>query len=87
VPTTSQRGYGAQHVAQRKAWVPRVQAGTVLCHAKVCLMPNRTIVPGTPWDLGHTEDRTAWTGPEHRRCNRADGGRRRGRRSRKVWKL
>jgi hypothetical protein len=24
-------------------------------------------------DLGHNADRTAWTGLEHRRCNRGEG--------------
>lgn len=70
-----QRGYNAEHDRLRRQWKPKVDAGRVHCHAGVCIEPARFIVPGTPWDLGHTADRTAWTGPEHARCNRAAGGR------------
>jgi hypothetical protein len=76
--TRTQRGYGPDHAALRARWAPLVAAGTVDCHADRCLEPARRIAPGTPWDLGHTADRRRWTGPEHARCNRADGGRRHG---------
>ena len=68
--TTGQRGYGLKHKTQRAKWVKRVDAGGVDCAR--CGQP---IEPGRPWDLGHTEDRTGWTGPEHRACNRKAGGR------------
>ncbi len=74
--TTAQRGYGTPHRKLRARWKPVVDAGHGICHAAICLMPTRHITPGTPWHLGHTPDRTAWTGPEHERCNESDGARR-----------
>ena len=74
--TTKQRGYSGEHPKLRRHWKPIVDAGQAHCHAIVCLQPSRWIQPGTPWHLGHTADRTAWTGPEHERCNTADGARR-----------
>jgi hypothetical protein len=70
--TTTQRGYDAKHKAERKRLEPIVARGGIACAR--CGEP---IVPPEPWDLGHTDDRTGWTGPEHRDCNRADGARKR----------
>jgi hypothetical protein len=67
---TTARGYGAQHQSKREKLAPTVATGTITC-ARCGLL----IAPGQPWDLGHTDDRTSWTGPEHRRCNRVDGTR------------
>lgn len=74
--TTTQRGYGKEHWKLRAQWKPLVEAGQVLCHSRRCLHHTRLIHPGQPWVLGHTDDRTGWTGPEHRRCGCADGARR-----------
>ncbi len=71
--STADRGYGGPHQAERKRWAPKVERGEVECHAVRCLMPNRRIEPGQPWDLGHTPDRSGWTGPEHELCNRSEG--------------
>jgi hypothetical protein len=55
----------------RAAWARKVAAGGVLCAH--CGLP---ILPGEAWDLGHDDtDRRFWTGPEHRRCNRATSAR------------
>jgi hypothetical protein len=69
--TREQRGYGPEHIALRNQWAPKVAAGNV--HCAKCKQP---ITPGTPWHLGHTDDRTQWTGPEHPHCNLSDAGRR-----------
>ena len=69
--TTTQAGYGHSHQAVRAAWRSRVEAGGVDCAR--CGLP---IVPGEPWDLGHSDhDRAKYSGPEHRACNRATAGR------------
>lgn len=70
------RGYNADHRALRLAWKPAVDAGMVDCHADICLMPQRRIAPGSKWCLGHTPDRSGWTGPEHLKCSSSDGARR-----------
>jgi hypothetical protein len=77
---TTARGYGTAHQKLRARLAPIVAAGGVRCAR--CGHP---IIPGTPWDLGHADhDRTVYTGPEHRRCNRGAPMRRRRRRSR-AW--
>lgn len=72
--STTARGYGSKHKAMREAWrVRMVDEGEIVeCHARVCFMTSRVIDPLEPWDLGHTIDRTEWTGPEHRYCNRKE---------------
>ncbi len=86
---TTARGYGHRHQKQRAKWQPTVDAGQAWCHAALCLMGDRWIEPGSQWDLGHTIDRTGWTGPEHARCNRCEGSRRRAanRRPHRRWAL
>ena len=71
--STSERGYGHEHQAERARWKPRVERGDVDCHAVICLEPSRRIAPDARWHLGHTPDRSAWTGPEHERCNTSEG--------------
>ncbi|MBM0275107.1 hypothetical protein [Micromonospora tarensis] len=74
--STTARGYGHPHQQLRDQWAKTIEAErTTHCHATHCLEPTRTIRHGDDWDLGHTDDRTAYTGPEHPRCNRAAGGR------------
>lgn len=71
--TTTERGYGHAHQQERKAWAKELKKVGVL----PCARCGQPIYDGDEWDLGHTDDRSAYTGPEHSRaCNRADGGRR-----------
>lgn len=65
------RGYDHAHRELRKQWAPKVATGSVICGK--C---NNTIQAGAIWHLGHSDDRTAWTGPEHARCNLSDAGKR-----------
>ena len=68
--STAARGYGALHVAERKRLAPIVATGTV-----DCARCGKRIRSTEPWDLGHDDnDRSVWTGPEHRACNRSAGG-------------
>lgn len=73
---TTERGYGSDHQKVRAQWAPIVESGEAWCAEVVCLEPSRWIRPGTPWDLAHSRDRTAYLGPAHARCNRSEGSRR-----------
>jgi len=66
------RGYDAEHDRLRAEWAPAVATGTVRCASSRC---GRLIASTEPWDLGHTDDRRRYRGPEHASCNRSEGGR------------
>jgi hypothetical protein len=68
---TTYRGYGWKHQVLRQSAAREVDAGLV-----ACARCGKPIIPGEPWDLGHDDhDRSVYTGPEHRRWNRATTGR------------
>lgn len=69
--TNKERGYGREHQRERKRW-ERILAVELVTPCARCHEP---IHHGDKWDLGHTDDRTGWTGPECIRCNRSAGGR------------
>ena len=48
-------GYGGQHQATRKAWLPYA-AGSA------CARCGRPILPGQPVDLDHADDRVTYLG-------------------------
>ena len=79
--STAERGYGTRHQKMRRAWAAAVAAGGVRCaRGADCSRADGDlggmILPGEPWDLGHSDlDRSVYTGPEHRSCNRATSGR------------
>ena len=68
--TATQRGYDGQHRALRRAWQTRIDAGEIV-HCARC----GTRINPHAWDLGHTDDRTHYRGPECAPCNRSAGGR------------
>lgn len=69
--TRQQRGYDAEHDAERRRWAPIVATGGVRCRR--C---PKLIGPDEPWDLGHPDaDCPRPRAPEHIACNRATAGR------------
>ena len=64
-PRFRTRAYGHHHEQLRRALAPHVAAGGV-----ACARCGELIEPGTPWDLGHSDDGLGYNGPEHAACNR-----------------
>jgi hypothetical protein len=77
--STTARGYGYEHQKERRRLTPLVNSGQAVCAQPVCIHRDRTIQPGTPWALGHNDNRTAWIGPVHADCNQQDGASKGGR--------
>ncbi len=67
--TRQARGYGATPDRARALWQGRIDHGeTVRC------VTCGVQLHGRAWDLGHTEDRARYLGPQCEPCNRGDGG-------------
>lgn len=80
--STNERGYHSRHQIERRSWQRRLDRGETFrccCDRDDCTKHDgqcsTIITASTPWDLGHTDDRTSWTGPECVPCNRGAGGR------------
>ena len=77
--STTQRGYGSQHqalrsrlLAQWKPGQPCARCGQPMWHRWMLDSTGRKV---SAIDLGHADDRSRYTGLEHRACNRRDGQR------------
>jgi hypothetical protein len=62
--STTSRGYGGRHQAERRLWEPIVAAG----HATCCRC-GFSILPGQRWHLDHADDGIHYLGVAHARCN------------------
>jgi len=62
--TTTQRGYGAAHQAERARQLEAFTPG------QPCARCGRPIASADDADLGHTDDRSGYRGLEHAACNR-----------------
>jgi len=71
------RGYGPAHQKLRKQLLARWRPGDPCARCGWPMLYRWLIYPDgrkvSAIDLGHTDDRTGYTGLEHRNCNRRDG--------------
>ena len=76
------RGYGSAHRARRARLKPFVEAGSVRC-----VRCGELIKAGEKWDLGHVDgtERTVYSGPEHRFCNRRTAAHKREKNWSRQW--
>lgn len=68
--STARRGYGHAHRRKRATIAARIDRGELI----LCVRCDQPITTSSALDLGHTDDRTAHSGPEHSHCNRSAGG-------------
>lgn len=68
--STTARGYGSVHQRIRKQYARLVEQGQA-----ICCRCGLQILPGSPFDLDHTDTRDGYNGPAHPTCNRSAGGR------------
>jgi hypothetical protein len=74
--TTTQRGYGAAHQAERARRLKRYRPGDVCPHCGQAMTYWPLTVARRYLDLPHNADRSGYLpGLAHRKCNRADGQR------------
>ncbi|MFC3299625.1 hypothetical protein FJV46_10630 [Arthrobacter agilis] len=66
--TRQQRGYDAAHDKERR----RIEKQGIENHR--CARCGAWFERGEPFQLGHTDDRLNWSGPEHIRCNTSAAG-------------
>jgi hypothetical protein len=74
--TTTQRGYHYQHQKLRAALLARWQPGDPCARCGLPMWHKQRWLNGkliAAIHLGHTADRTGYTGLEHDTCNEADG--------------
>jgi hypothetical protein len=64
-----------EHRQAREAWAPTVAAGNAECAEIRCLMSDRSIAAGAPWDMAHDRVNGGYLGPAHPSCNRSEGAR------------
>jgi hypothetical protein len=72
-PSTTSRGYGAQHQRERERWARVVDAGYA-----VCVECGKPIAPGADWHLAHDHSSPTprYAGAAHPGCNVAERNRR-----------
>jgi hypothetical protein len=73
---------GAQHDTPeyrriRDALKRMNQQTDMVCAQPICVMPNRVIHRGDPFDTAHDDAGLAVIGPAHPRCNRHEAGKKR----------
>jgi hypothetical protein len=59
------RGYGQRHKELRESWRLRIAGGELV----PCARCQKPIGTRDAWDLDHTDDRSGYLGPSHRKCN------------------
>jgi hypothetical protein len=74
--TTTQRGYGSAHQAERNRRLKQYKPGDLCAHCHQAMTYWPLSVARRYMDLPHTADRSGYLpGMAHRRCNRRDGQR------------